>query len=215
MDHSDTDHLDQADIAAVRSGGPGQALAWSRLLARYQDRLFGMCLRMLGTSIRARQTAADLTQDAMVKIIQGLGSFDGTAKFSTWAFRVTMNVCLSHLRSQKLRQHASLDGESSGLESADGAFGSREGKTPATRELSVDSGVTQNEQQARVASALTRIDADQRSILVLRDVRGLEYDQIAEVLGIAVGTVKSRLFRARVALREALEAQDASIRPSA
>ncbi len=212
---ADSDQLDLADIAAGRTRRSGAAPAWSRLLARYQDRLFGVCLRMLGPSTRARQTAADLTQDAMVKIIQGLGTFDGSAKFSTWAFRVTMNVCLSHLRGEKLRKHASLDGESSDSVSAIRSFGTRPDNPGPDREPDGHSRVSHSEQQARVASALGQIDADQRSILVLRDVRGLDYDQIAQVLGVAVGTVKSRLFRARAALREALEAIDAQSTPPA
>lgn len=202
---SESDIEDLRLIALVRAGGAGggaSSPAWSQLLRRYQDRLFGVCLRMLGPSARARQTAADLTQDAMVKIIQGLPSYDGSAKFSTWAIRVTMNVCLSHLRGAKLRQHASLDGSQSQHSESD-----RHAEHPhAAREPNAASGVLPDEDRGQVAQALATLDPEQRAILVLRDVRGLDYDQIAHVLGVAVGTVKSRLFRARAALREALEA---------
>lgn len=210
--HTEPTEADAEDlrlIALVRAGGVGgggtaagaSGPAWSQLLRRYQDRLFGVCLRMLGPSARARQTAADLTQDAMVKIIQGLPSYDGSAKFSTWAIRVTMNVCLSHLRGAKLRQHASLDGSQSRGSDSD-RYG--EHAHPA-REPNTGSGVLPDEERRQVAQALTTLDPEQRAILVLRDVRGLDYEQIARVLGVAVGTVKSRLFRARAALREALE----------
>ncbi|HZW05490.1 MAG TPA: sigma-70 family RNA polymerase sigma factor, partial [Phycisphaerales bacterium] len=117
-------------VAAIRAGEPH---AWHELLSKYQDRLYGVCLRIIGDSPRARQTAADLTQDALVKIIQGLSTYDGSAKLSTWMIRVTMNVCLSHLRAQKLRRHSSLDtpaggggrsGGSSAMAAATGGFGS-------------------------------------------------------------------------------------------
>ncbi|MGH7131642.1 MAG: RNA polymerase sigma factor [Phycisphaerales bacterium] len=183
------------DLPLVRAIQAGDTRAWSGLLARYQDRLFAVCYRM----VPDRTTAADLTQDAMVKIIQGLTSFDGTAKVSTWMIRVTMNVCLSHLRGAKLRRHASLEATSSGSER--GAIADR----LASGEPGVDQGVQQQEALRLVAAGLDRLEAEQRAILVLRDVRGLDYDQIAEILGTAVGTVKSRLFRARAALRDAVK----------
>lgn len=209
-DHLDTDHLDQADIEAIRAGGSHSGRAdsppWSALLTRYQDRLFGVCLRMIGTGPAARQTASDLCQDAMVKLIHGLDSYDGSAKFSTWAIRVTMNVCLSHLRSQKLRKHASLDGPAIA-----GSSENVRSFDPPSREPNSDLRVQQNEVGHQMASALGRLEPDQRSILVLRDVRGLDYAQIAQVLGVAEGTVKSRLFRARLALRQILENHHPSI----
>lgn len=183
------------DLPLVRAIQAGDTRAWSGLLSRYQDRLFAVCYRM----VPDRTTAADLTQDAMVKIIQGLGSFDGTAKVSTWMIRVTMNVCLSHLRAAKLRRHASLEATSSGSER--GSIADR----LASGEPGVDQGVQQQEALRLVAAGLDRLEAEQRAILVLRDVRGLDYDQIAEILGTAVGTVKSRLFRARAALRDAVK----------
>ncbi len=189
---SSADAHDQALVAAIRSGDPR---AWSLLIARYQDRLFAVCLRMVGD----RDAAADLTQDAFVKIIQGLGSYDGRSKLSTWLIRVTMNTCLSWKRSQKLRRHASLDGVEGAADGLAGGGGMR------WREPGPGQGVELSEQYARVAAALAGLNAEQRSILVLRDVQGLDYDQIAQVLDIAVGTVKSRLFRARLALREAVE----------
>lgn len=199
----------------------GDQAAWAPLLTRYQDRLFGVCIKMLGN----RDLAADVTQDAMVKIIEGLGSFDGRAKLSTWMIRVTMNVCLSKLRSEKLRRHISLEamnGLGKGGGSRGGGFyedrrGSGADAIPdrggrgAGGEPEGESGVEREETRRLVAAALLRISPEQRAILVLRDARGLDYDQIAEVLSVPVGTVKSRLFRARTALREAIEGLDRAL----
>jgi RNA polymerase sigma-70 factor, ECF subfamily len=161
-----------------------------------------------------REQAADLTQDAMVRIIEGIKTYDGRAKLSTWMIRVTMNVCLSKLRSEKLRRHASLDagleagsgGSSWGGDRGRGGRGSAE-RVPdqQVREPGAELSVEREETRRLVAAALLRILPEQRAILVLRDSKGLEYEQIAEVLDVPVGTVKSRLFRARSALREALE----------
>lgn len=184
-------------VARIRRGDPD---AWAELLEGYQDRLHAVCFRM----VHHRELAADLTQDAMVKIIQGLESYDGRSKLSTWMIRVTMNVCLSKLRSEKLRRHASIDG----MRERPG--GDRFGEPfEQSREPSAASGVEEKDRQQRLAEALGRLSPEQRAILILRDARGLDYEQIAEVMDLALGTVKSRLFRARAALREAIEALEA------
>ncbi|MCB9845908.1 MAG: sigma-70 family RNA polymerase sigma factor [Phycisphaeraceae bacterium] len=187
---------DARDLALVKAIRDGDTSAWTTLLKRYQDRLFTVCLRM----VRDRELALDLTQDAFVKIIQGLDSYDGRAKLSTWFIRITMNVCLSRLRAERLRRHASLELMSDPNRSDGVSRG-----FPQNREPVPGSNVEDNERRWLVSEALSRLSPDQRAILVLRDSRGLDYDQIAEVLDVPVGTVKSRLFRARVALRETIE----------
>jgi RNA polymerase sigma-70 factor (ECF subfamily) len=162
--------------------------------------------------VRDREMAADLTQDAFVKVIRGIDSFDGRSKLSTWMIRVTMNVCLSKLRAEKLRRHASLDALSAGS-SGDGRAGDWEnlvsseslGGKGAGREPAGTANVELREEQERVLAALRELDPEQRAILILCDCRGLPYEEIAQVLGVAVGTVKSRVFRARTALRDMVE----------
>jgi RNA polymerase sigma-70 factor (ECF subfamily) len=179
-------------VAAIRAGDTG---AWNILLTRYQHRLFTVCFRM----VHDRELAADLTQDSFVKAVQKFSTFDSRAKLSTWLIKITMNTCLSALRSEKLRRHASLDAKGG---ETDRAPGTRPG---ADREPSAAESVELIEERRALSEALATLDDQQRSILLLRDGRDLDYDQIAEVLDLPVGTVKSHLFRARVALREALE----------
>jgi RNA polymerase sigma-70 factor (ECF subfamily) len=191
---------DAEDLRLVASIRAGEQAAWGELISRYQDRLFTICLRM----VHNRELAADLTQDAFVKVIQGLDKYDGRSKLSTWIIRVTMNVCLSKIRSEKLRRHASLEGM--GGTSGSRGEGEARGFDPAqVREPGGVLGVLHAEDRHRVLLALQRLDPDHRAVLILRDARDLEYEQIAEVLGVAVGTVKSRLFRAREALRDEVE----------
>lgn len=199
------DRIDRALVARIRAEGIGSRAAWGQLLARYQDRLFSICLRMVNN----RDLATDLTQDAFVKVLQGLDTWDGRSKLSTWIIRVTMNVCLSHLRAAKHRKTITLnEGFSSSLvrEHQSGQMRPNTDPRLADREPTPDHGVQLQDQRRRVLAALAAIEPEQRAIILLRDVQGLDYDQIAAALEVAVGTVKSRLFRARLALRQHLEA---------
>lgn len=202
-----TPEADAHELELVRAIGLQQPGAWQELLSIYQDRIFAVCIDKVGD----RELAADCAQDAMIKVIEGLHTYDGRSKLSTWIIKVTMNVCFSKLRSEKLRRHASLDGMAGGEEGrggvdrfADARLGTR-GSSGGV-ELPPQQGVGQDEDLRRIRSALERLPEEQRSLLVLRDCHGLEYEHIAEMLGVPVGTVKSRLFRARAALRELVEA---------
>jgi RNA polymerase sigma-70 factor (ECF subfamily) len=201
--HADPDAI---DLQLVHAAQAGDHRARAELLERYQHRLFGVCLRMLGRTPLARQTAVDLTQESLLRIVRGLSTFDASSKLSTWAIRITMNVCLSHLRSQAVRERPvpphlrppARDREHTPRSSGDDRH------VDAMAEPSGDSGVLPPDERERVLHALDALDPDQRALLVLRDVRGLEYEHIAEVLATPLGTVKSRLFRARAALRALL-----------
>jgi RNA polymerase sigma-70 factor (ECF subfamily) len=197
-DHTKTPQLDDAEL--VRRVRAGEQAAWSILIREHQDRLFNVCLRM----VSSRELAADLTQDAFVKIIQGIDSFDGRSKLSTWMIRVTMNVCLSKLRSEKLRRHASLDATTRTNDDHDETTFAQQlqGSEPQAHER-----VEQDRERLLLQRALAELDSEQRAILILADARGVAYEQIAQVLGIAIGTVKSRVFRARTTLRDLIEAQ--------
>ncbi|MEM0983435.1 MAG: RNA polymerase sigma factor [Planctomycetota bacterium] len=172
----------------------------SQLLEPEVDRVYAVCLRMVGNAADAR----DLSQDALVKAIKGIEGFDGRASLSTWLTRIAMNACLSWLRGRRLRAHASLDGSQTSQKPDERASGVR--LVADEGEPAAGSGVELEETGSAVARGLRAISVEHRAILVLRDVRGLDYEQIALVLDLTVGTVKSRLFRARAALRKELEA---------
>jgi RNA polymerase sigma-70 factor (ECF subfamily) len=205
-DASSPDADDATDLAIIDSIKRRDRGAWASLYTRHQGRVFAVCMQM----VHDRELASDLTQDTFVKLMKGIDSFDGRAKFTTWMTRIAMNVCLSKLRSEKLRRHASLDApiapnndrEPRGL-GAD---------LEQTSELSHPERVEAKEQKERVLAALRQLDPEQRAVLILADAQGLSYESIAATLGVAVGTVKSRLFRARAALKERTEA--GSRRPS-
>ncbi|MCB9838370.1 MAG: RNA polymerase sigma factor [Phycisphaeraceae bacterium] len=194
-----------APLVARARGGDRAALG--ELLTGHETMLFAVCVRTLGD----REAARDITQDAMVKAIQSLDTFDGRSRFGTWITRIAINACLSHLRKQRLRKHASLDapaGSGSGRSGRSGGAGGSVrsmGQSLPGGEPEPGSNVESAETLECLDRAMSRIDPEQRVLLSLRDVRGLDYTQIADALGVPVGTVKSRLFRARAALREAME----------
>jgi RNA polymerase sigma-70 factor (ECF subfamily) len=197
------------ELQLVEAGRAGDPDAVSELVQGYHRRIYAVCFRM----VRDADQAADLAQEAIIKVLEGLGSYDGRSKLSTWIIRVTMNCCLSHLRKSRIRRHASLDDLSrtgdesaaaSGFSRGIGGLGSRAGGPPGG-ELSGPDRVEQDEMLASLLHALEGLDPDMRAVLVLRDMQDMEYQQISEALEVPVGTVKSRLFRARAALREAVE----------
>lgn len=185
-------------ISAIRAGDPG---AWAELARRILPRVYGLCYRMLGK----RDDAADAAQASMLRLVQVLDQYDSRSRFSTWAYRVTANICISRMRSAKIRRASSLDASSGSTEPR--VF-QVQGREPDPR-----SGVELSDAARRLSVALASLEPDQRAILILRDGQDLSYEHIAGVLDVSLGTVKSRLFRARGALRAAMEGSSASAAP--
>ena len=153
------------------------------LLRRHVDRVHALCRRLTGNPA----DAADATQEALLAIVRGLDRFDGRSSFGTWAYRVATNACLDELRRRRRRPDP-VDDET--LVASDGA--TSEDSSPSTA-LRVD-----------IDRALRQLPADFRAAVVLRDLTGLDYSEIAEVLGVPQGTVKSRIARGRALLADLL-----------
>jgi RNA polymerase sigma-70 factor (ECF subfamily) len=223
---TEDDAIDRGLIEGIKQGTPG---AWNDLVKRYQDRIYSVCLKLTSN----RDLAADLAQDTMVKLVQHIDRYDGRCLFSTWVYRVTFNTCLTRLRAEKLRRMAPLDGAGNvelrsgdGVEvrgggaggggrgsAGSGGLGIRSvgttGGGGAERELGGAERVEYGEARRALREAVQRLAPEHASVLILRDGHGLEYQQIADALEISVGTVKSRLFRARAALRDLMEGGEA------
>jgi RNA polymerase sigma-70 factor (ECF subfamily) len=162
-----------------------------RLIVKYQDRLYNAILKICGNS----DDAAELTQETFVKVLENIGTFRGQSSFYTWLFRVGVNLTLNFC-SRKLP----LDGGAGDQENS-----SLAANLPDKREID-PAAIAQNRELARqVLAALEKLEDHQRAIVVLRDIEAMSYEEIAEVLQIELGTVKSRLCRARMALRELLQ----------
>lgn len=168
----------------------GQTEAFGRLVVRYQDRLFNSLVNILGSADEAR----DAAQDAFVQAFQKLDTFRGRSAFYSWLFRIAVNAAVNHKRKVR-RVAASIEAsrELAGVEPTDGRPDSR---PSYSLELA--------EQQAAVQAALAELAADHRVVLVLKEIEGLKYEEIAEILGCPIGTVRSRIHRARSELRAKL-----------
>lgn len=183
----------QNDILIHRAA-KGDEAAFEQLLTQHEKSVYNLCLRMTGNP----EDAMDVSQEVFLRVWKNLGSYQFDAAFSTWLFRIASNACIDFLRAKKRRNDVSLtmqdenDGEDKELAVPD--------ETPLPEEQ-----LLAKEQQRAVMKAMSELPPDFREILQLRVVEGLPYEEIAEILDIKVGTVKSRLARARDQLRKNLE----------
>jgi RNA polymerase sigma-70 factor (ECF subfamily) len=174
----------------------GDTSAFGRLVLKYQDRVFNTCWRMCGN----RADAEDLTQEAFFRALRSIGAFGGRSKFYTWVFRIAVNLAISARRKSSRAAHRSLD--QSQAVGGNPATSMRE--QLASRGSSPDELYLDREREEIVQRALEELDEDHRSVVILRELESFDYGEIAEILDIPPGTVKSRLHRARLALREKL-----------
>lgn len=178
------------DAELVRRFREGDRAAYAEIVRRYQDRVFTLCLRWMGD----REIAEDVAQDVFLALYKSLPSFRGDSQLSTWVFRVVINHCKNRRLYRKRRhsdQHESLEGE--------------QGDDLPARQIASDGPTTDAPLRAAQAEALLQagldaLDEEQRQIIVLRDVQDQSYEEIADLLGLPRGTVKSRLHRARAEL---------------
>ncbi len=190
----------RSDASLIAELQGGDMTAFAELVHRYQDRVFNTVWRICGHAEDAR----DLTQEAFVKAYESIGSFRRQSGFYTWLFRIAVNVALSHRRSAKRRPTQSLDAP------ADPRLAGSQAATLAARMKEKTAhnpadGASESEIHGHVVAALHKLEEDFRAVIVLRDIEGFDYRQIGEILGVAPGTVKSRLHRGRMALRELLK----------
>jgi len=190
--------IDEAVV--IRQCRAGDFAAAERLILKYQDRIYNLILRMCHNA----DDAAELTQETFVKVIENIGKFEGRSSFYTWIFRIAVNLTLNHCTRNVRLSTRSLNGyyddRSEHASETLSRFLSDEGSPDPAQAAA-------NKELAGLAvKALSSLDDAQRAVVVLRDIEGMSYAQIAEVLDVELGTVKSRLSRARANLREILEA---------
>lgn len=182
-------HLRLDDETLVKQCQRGDSEAMSRLIVKYQDRIYNVILKICNNS----DDAAELTQDTFVKVMENIAGFRQHSSFYTWLFRVAVNEAINFCRRRFKVSSQSLDSGVSPMALADMAD-----NDPARL-------AQQKEMIVLLTEAIGRLDEDHRVVLVLRDIEQMTYNQIAESLELELGTVKSRLSRARAMLREILE----------
>lgn len=179
----------------IEKAKQGDIAAFENLMLSYEKRIYNICLKMLGDE----QEAFDGAQEICVKLWRQLKTFEGNSKFSTWVYRIATNQCLDLIRKRKhrLEEEVSLYQDS---KDSDSEWVLEETPTHDAMSEHVD----QLALKDIMEQALQEVKAEYKQILLLRDVEGYSYDEIAQVLEMNKGTVKSRLSRARLAMKEIL-----------
>jgi len=163
-----------------------ETAAFEELVRGHQHRVFGVALRMLGNAAEAEEIA----QETFLRAHRSLADFRGDARLSTWLYAIASRLCLARLGAGERRFARRSEGALEHLPALDGR---------------PDAAVEQSEVEAALHRAIAELSDDRRIVVVLRDLEGLSYEEIAVALGLAPGTVRSRLHRARLDLKEKLE----------
>ena len=184
----ETRTLPKSDYQLTQDAAAGDMSAFEELYARHNQRVYSLCLRMTQNVTEAE----DLTQEAFIQLFRKIGSFRGDSAFTTWLHRLTVNQVLMHFRKRSVKLEKTTE----------------EGETPEQTVVG-----TGNPNQMPVIDrialdrAIAQLPPGYRSVFVLHDVEGHEHEEIAKMLGVAVGTSKSQLHKARMKLRALLKQQ--------
>jgi RNA polymerase sigma-70 factor, ECF subfamily len=170
------------DVVLIQRYLSGDVLAFDELMRAHEDRVFGLCMRMM----RDRDAALDATQDTFLTVFRKADRYKAEAAFSTWLYRVALNTCYDHLRRMQRRRTEPLP----------------ENHDP--QDIGTASDLASIELKPDVEAALMQLSPEFRAAIVLVDMQGLSLDQAADTLEVPIGTIKSRLFRARKQLASLL-----------
>lgn len=174
----------------------GDVAAFETLIEAYQKKIFNLAFRMIGNY----DDAGDLAQEALIRVYKSIAGFKEQSSFSTWVYRITTNVCLDEIRKRKNKKVLSLDEE---IQVEDGEMQRQiESDDPLPDEV-----FEREELRQIINKAIETLPEEQRTVIMLRDLQGLSYDEIADILDCPGGTVKSRINRARQALKNVLLAK--------
>ncbi len=186
-------HLNEADL--VSAAQKGDLDAFNQIVLSYQDRIFALATRMLGD----QDSADDITQKTFLTAFLNMPRFRN-GSFQSWLYRIATNACYDELRRNKRRPTISLDDEDDAEERLLPLYDFSGTKNLPEKEYE------KHELEQTIQAALNQLDADQRTVVVLVDLQELDYKEAAQILGVPIGTVRSRLARARLRLRDFLSA---------
>ncbi|MCG3136657.1 MAG: ECF RNA polymerase sigma-E factor [Phycisphaerae bacterium] len=201
MEPQTGDNLSFEDAALVRQVQQGEMRAFEQLVVKYQGRIYNLCLRMVSHA----ESARDLTQDTFLKALQAIQRFEHKSSFFTWLFRIAMNLSITYRRRSKRIRMQSLDAGDSSAESGGEQAGRLQTLVAEQNMLAPPDEMKRAELHRQVMAALEELDEDYKAVVVLRDIEDMDYESIAAVLEIPIGTVRSRLHRGRLALLERLK----------
>ena len=183
------------DLEVVRQVQAGDVAAFDRLILKYRSRVHAIIYNLTSN----REDASDLTQDAFIKAFQSIHRFQGQSSFFTWLYRIAVNSTLSHLRKSRLRSFFSLEKISEDEPVAREVISALTDKAGAERETFV------RELQDKLNEAMQKLSIKHRTVVTLFEIDGLSHEEIAEIMGCSVGTVRSRLHYAKRLLQAELQ----------
>lgn len=180
--------MEQEELRLIKRASQGDAEAFNTLMAAHERRMYAVALRKMGN----REDAQDCLQDAMLRVYRSISKFRGDSAFSTWVYTITVNTCLDELRRRKNVRNTSMDSLMD-----DGWMPVDPGETP-------EEGAVRRQTRACLLKALKDLPEDMRHAVELRDLQGFSYEEIAGILDINIGTVRSRISRGRGKLRDVI-----------
>jgi RNA polymerase sigma-70 factor (ECF subfamily) len=189
--------LHPSDEELLKRFNEGDADAFEVLVRRYERPLYNFILR----SVRRKDGADELLQDVFLKVVQRSRDFKGNSKLSTWLYTIARNLCIDHSRKMVFRRHKSLDAPSRPDEDSAPSLLDR----TATGEAGIDRQTIAKDLRIRIAAAVEELPEEQREVFLMRQVQGMAFKDIADVIGVPENTVKSRMRYALERLQRALE----------
>lgn len=186
----------EADLELVRRAQKGDVKAFEDLLGRYRRKVFGLAMGMVGN----RDDAMDVMQDAFVRVYRHLGSFQGDSSFYTWVYRITMNLCIDHVRKAARMRAAPYEDRLAHDQVDQGDFPI----LPVRHDVNPGKAARRHEVMEKLVRALNDLPPHHRAVIVMREFEGLTYEEMAQVMQVPKGTIMSRLFHARHKLQKAL-----------
>ena len=188
--------LEDDDAGFVARCRRGETEAFSLLVRRHQKKMLNIAYRMIGDY----DEACDVVQEAFLSAYRAIGKFRGDARFSTWLCGIVLNHSRSHMTQKAARSRREAGSFDDPVKSEDGSFLNE----PRSQEGAIIEQLEKRELEAKVQECIGFLDGEQREVIVLRDIQGFSYEEIGVLLKLPEGTVKSRLFRARSALKDGL-----------
>jgi RNA polymerase sigma-70 factor, ECF subfamily len=184
----------EEDLLLVKASANGDRAAFDRLVLRHKDRVFGLCYWLLGDYQEANEAA----QEVFIKAFRSLGQFRFESAFTTWLYRIGVNFCRNRNGSRESRQRKVTVSLDQHTENPGAALQVEDGSP------SPDARMEEKERTMLIRKAIEALPEDQKAVVTLRDIEGLDYGEIAHITGLNMGTVKSRINRARLNLKEKL-----------
>lgn len=178
----------------IKQAQKGDNKAFELLIDEHFKKIYNIAYRLSGNEA----DASDMTQEVLIKIFRHIGTFNGNSKFSTWVYRVATNTCLDELKKIRRRNAYSLDAE---IDTGDSEVAVQVRDESSSPDIAAE----QKELSATVGKAIKRLSPDHSAVVILRDIQGMSYEEVAKILNCSVGTVKSRLNRGRAQLKKILE----------